>query len=310
MIWPAAWQNAEVCNPLRGALWRRFDMNPFLRLCLTVPCLLAAVLLGGCATNAVTGRQQFMIVPESAAIANSASAYNQMIAGFSKSGKVVHDPALQGRIERITGFLVAQAVRYRPETQAWKWEVNVIDEPDTINAFCMAGGRMAVYTGLLKAVQPTDDELAEVMGHEIGHAIANHSAEKMSMALAGQLGVLAATSALDTPRSQQLGAQAGMAAVNAIVLLPNSRLAESEADRIGIELAARAGYRPEAAVSLWQKMLAHTGGKGGSDFLSTHPAPEKRISALQGLVPSMEAYYDSTETRPYYNLRTHTLRDQ
>jgi predicted Zn-dependent protease len=152
----------------------------------------------------------------------------------------------------------------------------VIDEPETVNAWCMAGGRMALYTGLIQKVDPTDDELAQVMGHEIAHALANHTAERMSIAMASQMGVIAVGVASDQPgRNMALAATAAQLAV----LLPNSRTAETEADRIGIELAAKAGYDPNAAATLWQKMGA-VGGKNPPQFLSTHPAPGNRQQTL------------------------------
>jgi predicted Zn-dependent protease len=161
--------------------------------------------------------------------------------------------------------------------------VAVIDDPETINAWAMAGGRMAVYTGLINKLNLTDAELAQIMGHEISHALANHTAEQMSVAIATQLGVSAigvATDASDTTMT------ATAIAAQVAVQLPYSRAAESESDRLGVELAARAGYDPQAAVSLWQKM-AKVSGNGPPEFLSTHPAPGNRQKALSALVPEM-----------------------
>ena len=167
----------------------------------------------------------------------------------------------------------------------------------------MAGGRMAVYTGLIDQVKPTDDELAEVMGHEIAHALSNHTAEKMSVALASDLAV----TAVAVSQHQSGLALTGTALAAAIAIkLPNSRQAESEADRIGIELAARAGYDPHAAVTLWQKMKKVSGG-GRIDFLSTHPAPEKRMETLNGLVPQMMPYYLQKGERPSFKLKDEGL---
>jgi predicted Zn-dependent protease len=179
--------------------------------------------------------------------------------------------------------------------------VQVVDEPKTVNAWCMAGGRMAVYTGLLQQVDPTDDELAQVMGHEIAHALANHTAERMSVAMASSAGVIAAGLLSENPgQAMALAAAAASVAVD----LPNSRTAETEADRIGIELAAKAGYDPRAAVTLWQKMGA-VGGEGPPQFMSTHPAPENRQQKLGELVPKMLPFYEAargTEV-PTYSLR-------
>jgi predicted Zn-dependent protease len=167
--------------------------------------------------------------------------------------------------------------------------VQVIDDPETVNAWCMAGGRMAVYTGLLDKVDPTDDELAQVLGHEISHALANHTAERMSVALATSAGLAVAGALSKDDNSAALGAVA--LAAQLAIQLPNSRAAESEADRIGIELAAKAGYNPNAAISLWQKM-EKAGGGGPPQFLSTHPSPENRQQTLAALAPQMMPYYE------------------
>ena len=205
-----------------------------------------AALVAACATSP-TGRRQLMLVSEQQAISASRQAYVQEIGKAKQQGKLVTDQRVLKRVEVITERLVAQAIVMRPDSAQWQWSVEVIDEPKTVNAWCMAGGRMAIYTGLLLKVDPTDDELAQVMGHEIAHALANHSAERMSVAMAGQAGVIAAGLMSDNP-----GQAMAMAAVAAKVALdlPNSRTAETEADRIGIELAARAGYDPRAAVDV------------------------------------------------------------
>jgi len=258
-----------------------------------------AVLIAACATNPVTGRRQFIIVSESQTIAASKEAYVQILSPLEKEGKIDKDAALNLRIDTITAKLVAQAIRFRPETEKWEWQVKVIDDPKTVNAFCMAGGRMAIYTGLIEQIKPTDDELAQVMGHEIAHALSNHTAEKMSVALASDLAV----TAVAVSQHQSGLALTGTALAAAIAIkLPNSREAESEADRIGIELAARAGYDPHAAVTLWQKMEKVSGG-GRIDFLSTHPAPQKRMETLEGLVPQMMPYYEAPGARPVYKLK-------
>lgn len=265
--------------------------------------IILALTLAACATNPVTGRKQFIIVPESEAIAASKEAYAQMLSPLQKEGKINKDPALKARIDRITGRLVAQAIRFRPETAQWDWQVKVIDDPTTVNAFCMAGGRMAVYTGLIQQVKPSDGELAEVLGHEIAHALSNHTAEKMSVAMASSIAVGAVAA---TQSNSELALQGAALAAAVAITLPNSRQAESEADRIGIELAARAGYDPHGAVTLWQKMERVDGGRR-IDFLSTHPAPEKRMETLAGLVPQMMPYYEQRGERPVFKLKEEGL---
>lgn len=254
---------------------------------------LTALVVVACATSP-TGRRQLMLVSENQAISASRQAYVQDMSKLKAEGKLVTDPRLLDRVERITERLVAQAVILRPDSASWDWSVEVIDEPKTVNAWCMAGGRMAVYTGLILKVDPTDDELAQVMGHEIAHALANHTAEKMSMAIASQVGILAAGIASDNPgQTMAMAAAAATLAVN----LPNSRAAESEADRIGIELAAKAGYDPRAAATLWQKM-GNVGGSTPPTFLSTHPGPDQRQQKLAQLAPKMQPYYAAATNPP------------
>jgi len=259
--------------------------------------VLVSVLIAACATSP-TGRRQLMIVSEDSAIAASKQAYTEMLKPYAEKGKIDNDPALKTRVNRITGRLIAQAIKMRPETQNWEWSIKIIDDPETVNAWAMAGGKMALYTGLVAKVKPTDDELAQVLGHEIAHALAKHSAEKMSVAMASQIGVVAVGVAADRKGLALTGA--ALAAALA-VQMPNSRAAETEADRIGIELAAKAGYDPHAAITLWQKM-AKVGGKGPPEFLSTHPAPQNREKTLAALVPQMMPYYEQKGTRPTYSL--------
>jgi predicted Zn-dependent protease len=252
-----------------------------------------------CATNPVTGRKQFMLVSEDSAIAASQQAYTQMLDPLQKEGRIDSNAAVKARVDRITGRIVAQAVQYRPETRAWAWEMKVIDDPKTVNAFAMAGGKMAVYTGLIDQIKATDDELAQVIGHEIAHALSAHTAEKMSVAMASDLAVTAFAITQDNKGVALTGA--ALAAALAIKL-PNSRQMETEADRIGIELAARAGYDPNAAVTLWQKMSEKSGGNG-LEFLSTHPAADRRIETLRALAPEMMPYYRAPGERPTYPVR-------
>lgn len=266
-----------------------------------VLALLLASLLAACATSP-TGRRQLMLVSEDQAISSSAQAYVQEVGKLKREGRLSDDRALINRINGITSKLVAQAIEMRPDSADWQWSVAVIDDPKTVNAWCMAGGRMAIYTGMIKQIEPSDDEIAQVMGHEIGHALANHTAEKMSMQMASSIGILAVGVAADNKGAAMAGAAAAAAvAVN----LPNSRTAETEADIIGIELAAKAGYDPAAAVTLWQKMNNLPGGQP-PQFLSTHPNPENRAAALSALGPEMEPYYRASGQRPTHPVQTVT----
>lgn len=246
--------------------------------------LLTVTLLTACTTSP-TGRSQFMLISPESAIVQSKQAYLSTVGDLNKENKLVDDPQTADRVATITGRLVTEAVALYPKSKDWEWSVAIIDDDETVNAWCMAGGRMAAYTGLFEQLKLTDDEFAQIMGHEISHALANHTAERMSRAMAINVGVIAAGIASDNHVATLAGASL---AAKLALELPNSRVAESEADRIGIELATRAGYDPAAAVTLWQKM----GGLSESrpaEFLSTHPAPENRQEALSALVPEMRA---------------------
>jgi predicted Zn-dependent protease len=264
-----------------------------------ITTLSMALLVAACATSP-TGRKQLMLVSEDQAISASRQAYAQEMGKYAQEGKLVTDHRVLDRVRRITERLVAQAVKMRPDSAKWQWSVQVIDDPKTVNAWCMAGGRMAIYTGLIQKVDPTDDELAQVMAHEISHAIANHTAERMSMAMAGNAGVMAAGVFSNNPgQTMALAAAAAQLAVE----LPNSRTSEEEADRIGIELAAKAGFDPRAAETLWQKM-AKVGGGAPPQWLSTHPSDASRQQRLAKLAPKMMPYYESAEkSAPTYPVR-------
>lgn len=245
--------------------------------------IVLAALLWGCATSP-TGRRQLMLISPESAIVESRKAYLSTVNDLDAQNKLVTDPATVRRVQDITGRVVAEAVAKYPNTSGWEWSVAIIDDPATVNAWCMAGGRMAVYTGLFEKLALTDDEFAHIMGHEISHALANHTAERMSRALATSLGIVAI--GVSSDNSGVAVAGASVAATLALEL-PNSRTAESEADEIGMELATRAGYDPQAAVSLWEKM----GSLGGTppQFLSTHPSPGNRKAALAAMVPQMNS---------------------
>ena len=238
-------------------------------------CAIAA--LQGCATNTITGRSQFMVVSEQQAIHSSSAAYSRMMDGLSSKKKLETGTARVERVHEITDRLIAQAVRFRPDAATWNWEVQVVDAPGTVNAFCMAGGKMGIYTGFWDKLHASDDEVAAVMGHEIGHALASHTREKMSVSMAAKVGATVAAAVISSrtgPGTFNSSNNAMQSAAALAVTLPNSREAEAEADQIGIELAARAGFDPRASVTLWQKM-AKEGGRA-PEFLSTHPSPENR----------------------------------
>ena len=257
-------------------------MSPVIKPLLLLAACTAA--LAGCQENPVSGRKQFVLVSEEMAQSSSAQAYAQTLSEAQKQGKLSANAALNARVKRITDRLIAQATVMYPPSRDWKWSVAVLDEP-TLNAWCMPGGKMAIYTGIIDKLQLTDDEIAQIMGHEIAHAMLGHGRERMSRALATQAGLQLGSIAAGTDLS-------GLAPVADIALtLPNSRAGETEADRYGIELAARAGYDPRAAVRLWEKMAAANKSQPPK-FLSTHPSPDDRIQALNALAPKMMPLYE------------------
>lgn len=256
--------------------------------------LVAATALAGCVTSP-GGRSQLMVISPAVAIVESRKAYVSTVQELAREDRLLNDPLLADRLERITGRVVGEAVVRYPHTAGWEWSVALIDDPKNVNAWCMAGGRMAVYSGLIQRLEPTDDELAQVMSHEISHAIANHTAERMSIALVTAAGMKVADVLLGMGDS---GLSRGALAANLAIDLPNSRAAESEADRLGIELAALAGYKPEAAVTLWDKM-AKVGGSAPVPFLSTHPAPANRRETLSGMVPEMRKLMGRGSRQPH-----------
>ena len=240
------------------------------------------MLLSSCAVSP-TGRTQFIIISPDAAIIESEAAYMDTVRQLDDEDKLVGDPLTVTRVARITGRLVSIAVTDFSTSADWKWSVAIVDDAETVNAWCMAGGRMAVYTGLFDKLELTDDEFAQIMGHEISHALANHTAERMSRAMATATGMAVIGAASDNSSVAIAGASV---LANVALTLPNSRDAENEADVMGMVLATKAGYDPEAAVTLWQKM-GDLNDERPAEFLSTHPAAENRQAALNIMIPRM-----------------------
>jgi predicted Zn-dependent protease len=242
-----------------------------------------AVALAGCQTVETTksgavgvDRQQRMAVSSEEVNAGAQKAYAQMMAEAQKKSALDKDAAQVARVKNIVGRLVPQTTAFRDDAGKWPWEVHVISVDD-VNAWCMPAGKMAVYSGLINKLQPTDDELAAVMGHEIAHALREHSREQMSQQAITQTGIGIVGAIFGVG---QLGQGVANAVADVTLTKPKSRGMETEADRIGVELAARAGYDPRAAISLWQKM-EKLGGSQPPQWLSTHPSNESRIADLQ-----------------------------
>jgi predicted Zn-dependent protease len=245
--------------------------------------LFAVIALASCQTVQTTQpgtvgveRQQTMLVSSGQVNQSAAQAYRQELKKAASKGALNRDPAQVARVRAIAQRLAAASGAFRPDAPRWAWESNVITSKE-INAWCMPGGKMAVYTGLIDRLQVTDDELAAVMGHEISHALREHGRERASQVMAQGMALSVLGIVVGAGDSS---VQLAQVITDVTINLPNSREHEREADRIGVELAARAGYDPRAAVTLWQKM-ARASGSGPPQFISTHPSPENRIRDLE-----------------------------
>ncbi len=260
---------------------------------LVVGILVTSLLYVACSTVPLTGRKQLNLIPASQMLSMSYQEYGD----FLKSNKVSTDAQGTAMVKRIGGRVQGAVERYFREKglqsslSGYQWEFNLIEDKQ-VNAWCMPGGKVVVYTGILPVTQ-TETGLAVVMGHEIAHAVAEHCNERMSQQLLAQRGGVALDVALkDKPEQTRqmwqtafgVGAQVG-------VLLPFSRTQESEADELGLTFMAMAGYNPQEAVTFWQRMSASQGGQAPPEFLSTHPSDATRIRQIQEHMPEALKYY-------------------
>jgi len=261
---------------------------------------LALAALCGCQTVQTTQsgavgverKQSMSPLVSSAQMDKSAGeAYAQVLADARKKNQLNQDPAQVARVRAIANRLIPSTAAFRADAPGWKWEVNVITAQE-VNAWCMPGGKIAVYTGLISSLKITDEELAAVMGHEIGHALREHGRERASEQMTEQLGV----QVLSVLTGINLETQLTDIILNVTLSLPHSRTQETEADRIGVELAARSGYDPRAAVSLWQKMGKLGGGKP-PEWLSTHPSDQTRTRDVQSYAERVMPLYEAARTR-------------
>ncbi len=268
---------------------------------LAVVC--AALLVAACtqARAPVTGRTQYMLVSEEAIERQSDAMYHAMVRQIAARGQLNTDNSELARVNAIEARLLPAAISIRPEVRAWRWEANVAHYPE-VNAFCMAGGKIMVFDGLIKRLHATDDEIAAVLSHEMGHVLAQHQREQISLRLTEGLlltGAAVGLSASGGRNARDAGLTVDLAAQlsNLLVTLPHSRGQESEADRIGITLMAKAGYNPHAMVSLFRKMERVDGKM--PEFLSTHPSIENREAAIEtALQSSPEFQVWAANTRP------------
>ncbi len=254
---------------------------------------LFSFLLSSCSTVPVTGRKQLSIIPSSQMLSMSYQQYDE----FLKANKPSTNQEQVALVRRV-GTRIQGAVEefFRQQNMSdrlkdYRWEFNLV-ESDQVNAWCMPGGKVVVYTGILPITQ-TETGLAVVMGHEIAHAIAEHGKERMSQGLLAQMGGMALDQALSNKPEQtkQLWMTAFGVGVQVGALLPYSRLHESEADHLGLIFMAMAGYDPNEAVAFWQRMAAGKGGQAPPEFLSTHPSDDTRIQKIKDELPEALKYY-------------------
>lgn len=267
--------------------------------------VLASLLASGCATTHTTAggavgvdRGQTMLVSSSEVNRSAAKAYQDTLLEARAKNRLNRDVRQLERVRFIASRLIPAAAVFRSDAPTWRWEVNVIASNE-LNAWCMPGGKMAVYSGLIDQLQLTDDELAGVMGHEIAHALREHGREKASQSaglnVASNIGgaLIGAYFGIDASLGQSVLGTVGDLAF----MRPNSREMEQEADRIGVELAARAGYNPFAAISLWEKMGRASRGQP-PQWLSTHPSHESRVADLRVFAQRVEPLYAAARRSP------------
>ena len=262
--------------------------------------LLAAslLLLSGCQTvNTTQGgmvgvnRTQIMspLVSSQQLEQQATLTYSSLLTKETQKGDLNPDPAQTARVRRIASRLIPQTAVFRPDALKWDWQVNVI-RSNEVNAWCMPGGKIAIYTGIITQLNLNDDEIAAIMGHEIAHALREHAREQASEQSLAQIGALGAVLAGAGQNTVNMAGQLYQLGIG----LPHSRTHETEADRIGVELAARAGYDPRAAIGLWQKM-AQLGGSKPPEFLSTHPSASTRIADLQVYAAKVMPLYQQSK---------------
>lgn len=255
--------------------------------------------LGGCQSTTAGGavgakRSQLMLVSSDELEKSAAQGYAKMKKDAAAKNALNPDPAMLQRVQVIAKRLQPHTAIFRADALNWKWEVNVLGSKQ-LNAFCMPGGKIMFYSGLITQLNLSDDEIAVVMGHEIAHALREHSREQVSQAMAAQTAIDLGAALLGLGSASTEAASTGY---QAFIATKFSRTDESEADTIGLEVSARAGYDPRAALKLWNKMKQANGGGGRPpEFLSTHPAEENRIAEIEALLPTVLPLYEKARQR-------------
>jgi Zn-dependent protease with chaperone function len=264
--------------------------------------LLLSVALNAAAQTQQDGvevkRSRLLLLPAATVERSAAQQYAQLMRAAAQRAVLNVDKAQVERLRNIARALIPQSTRFNKDAERWRWEVNVISSK-TVNAFCMPGGKIVFFTGILESLQLTDEEVAVIMGHEIGHALLEHGRARMSEQVLKNVGISVAAAIFNLG---QISAELLAQAANLAVSLPYARGQESDADLVGMELAARAGYDPRAAVVDWQKMQklgqASAGGRGPPpQFLSTHPSHETRIKDIEKAMPKVLPLYEQARPR-------------
>lgn len=262
----------------------------------TLPIVVIAVLCG-CQTVQTTQpgvlgvhREQHFLVSQQHVQAAAAQAYQQQLQAARTKNILNRNAELTERVRRIGGRLIQSSAAFREDAPSWNWEINTL-ATDELNAWAMPGGKIMVFEGIVEQLELTDPEIAAIVGHEIAHVLREHTRERVSRVYAQQI-ALAGAAILGNVDPNILDLANTVAEVT--FQLPFSREQESEADIVGLELMARAGYDPNAAVSLWQKMTS-TQQRRPAEFLSTHPSPQTRIANLKALVPKVMPLYQAAK---------------
>ncbi len=238
-------------------------------------------------------RQQLLLVSEAEMVNGGKLAYASVLKEAKKTNTLNTKEYLVKRVRRIANRLIPQTAVFRKDAPGWAWEVNVI-QSDQLNAWCMPGGKIAFYTGIIEKLKLTDAEIAAIMGHEMAHALREHGRERASQQTLTQVG-LSALSIFTGVQGPALDATA--MALQVTLTLPNSRTHEVEADRMGVELAARAGYNPYAAINVWIKMDKASKGGKTPELLSTHPSHNSRIKDLNKYAKRVEPLFKAANKR-------------
>ena len=262
-----------------------------------VTMLVSACLLVACTSTSRPGvvgveRTQFMMISAAQIDRISASSFEQQAKAAQKKNILITSGPQYERLKTIANRLIPQTAVFRDDTRTWGWGLQLIDSP-MVNATCAPGGRITFYTGIINKLNLTDDEIAAIMGHEIAHAVREHGREQVSQALAQNVfsNVALATAGPGSAKSIDAANQI----MQYVLVLPNSRQNEKEADAIGLEIAARGGYDPRAAITLWEKMSKESKGKNPPEFLSTHPSNQNRIKELAALMPRVIPLYEAVK---------------